>query len=156
HDRVTLRRMREGPCMAQEIEKIGRPAAGKRPSQLPRYLAIAAVLAVILVAMTGMRGRRSASVTTTPGANGNSPATIEVAIPVVAGVVQPSSLTEQMRITGSLKTDENVVLSTKLAGKIAMLAVREGQKVQAGQLLARLDDAEQRAQRDRALGAVRA
>jgi HlyD family secretion protein len=71
-------------------------------------------------------------------------------------VVQPGTLTETLRITGSLKTDENVVLSTKLAGKVAMLAVKEGDTVRAGQLVAQLDDSEQRAQRDRAVGAVRA
>ena len=115
--------------MAQEFEKIGRPAAGKRPSQLPRYLAIAAALAVVLIVVTGMRGRRSGSVTSAPATNGNSTTLTEAVIPVVAAVVQPSSMTEEMRLTGSLKTDQNVVLSTKLAGKIAMLSVREGQNV---------------------------
>jgi membrane fusion protein (multidrug efflux system) len=140
--------------MAQEIEKIKRPTA--RPSQITRYLVIAALLAVIVVVGSGMRARRSGSVTSAPAAKDSSQSTTEPVIPVIAAVVAPSSLTESMRITGSLKTDENVVLSTKLAGKVAMLAVREGEKVRAGQLLARLDDAEQRAQRDRAAGAVRA
>jgi RND family efflux transporter MFP subunit len=142
--------------MAQEMEKIDRPVVKTRPSQLPRYLAIAAVLAVIAMAASGMRNRRSSSVTTAPAAKDASTASTEVAIPVIAAVVEPSSLTESMRLTGSLKTDENVVLSTKLAGKVAMLAVHEGDQVKAGQLVARLDDMEQRAQRDRAAGAVRA
>src|SRR2546426_9296873 len=103
--------------MAQELEKIEHPKKRSRPSQLPRYLAVAAALMVIVLAISGMRGRRSSSVTSAPAAKGASPSSTEVAIPVIAAVVEPSSLTESMRITGSLKTDENVVLSTKLAGK---------------------------------------
>src|SRR5438445_971994 len=142
--------------MAQEIEKIDRPSTKARPSQFPRYLAIAAALVVVVIVVSGMRGRRSGSVTGAPTTKAGSPATQEAVIPVVAAVVQPASLTETMRMTGSLKSDENVVLSTKLAGKVAMLTVREGDKVRAGQLVAQLDDGENRAQRARALGAVRA
>jgi multidrug efflux pump subunit AcrA (membrane-fusion protein) len=104
-----------------------------------------------------MRGRRSPGVTTAPAAGGaRRAAPAEPVIPVVAAVVQPATLTETVRVTGSLRTDANVVLSSKPSGKVVMLAVKEGDTVRAGQLVARIDDTEQRAQRDRAIAAVRA
>lgn len=47
-----------------------------------------------------------------------------------------------------------VTVASKTAGKIADIAVREGDAVQAGQLLARLDDAQLRARVDQAAAAV--
>ncbi len=141
------------------IDRDSVPSASKRPRtpQLPRYVAIGSAAVVLAAAFLGTRGRRSASVTSAPtGGAPKSAAPAETVVPVVATVVQPGALTESMRITGSLRTDANVVLSSKLAGKIAVLSVREGNEVRAGQLVARIDDSEQRAQRDRAAAAVRA
>jgi multidrug efflux pump subunit AcrA (membrane-fusion protein) len=143
--------------MARETEVIERPSIVTRRSQLPRYLAIAAAVLVVLFAIAGMRGRRSSGVTSAPpsGAQGAA-APEEPVIPVVAAVVQPANLSESIRVTGNLATDENVTLTSKLAGKVAMLSVREGDTVRAGQVVAQLDASEQRAQRDRAAAALRA
>lgn len=144
--------------MAREVEVVEPAPSKARPSQRPRYLAIAATVLVIVVAMLWMRGRSTSSVTSAPTARGGSASAPPQtpAIPVVAVVIQPATLTQSLQITGSLKTDAYVVLSTKLAGRIAMLAVKEGDEVRAGQLVARLDDGEQQAQRARAAAAVRA
>lgn len=63
---------------------------------------------------------------------------------VVEGLIQANG-----RIEG-----DAVTAAGKVAGKIAGIEVREGDAVQAGQLLARLDDAQSRARVDQAAAAV--
>src|SRR5436853_303389 len=111
--------------MAREADIIKQTPDKAPRSLLPRQLAIGAAVLVVVFAMVSMRVRQSGNVTSAPagktGAQTAAPA--DPAIPVVAAVVQPGNLTETMRLTGSLKTDENVVLSSKLAGKVVLLAV---------------------------------
>jgi RND family efflux transporter MFP subunit len=125
-----------------------------------RYLALGAFVLIVAFAFASSARRSrtprapAAGVTSVPPAPSSSES--DAVVPVVAAIVQPGTVTETARLTGSLKTDENVVLSTKLAGKVAMLRVREGDHVRAGQLVVQMDDSENRAQRARALGAVHA
>lgn len=77
--------------------------------------------------------------------------------PVVAvEAVAPAVLNEPIRVTGNLRTDEMVTLSTKASGVVLSVHAREGDRVTRGQLLVVIDDADLRAQRERAAGAVRA
>src|SRR5262249_54855574 len=104
--------------MASNPTTTERAPARPRISQAPRLVALAAVLLVLAVAFAGTRSRRAPSVTTAPSAPPSGPgAPTETVIPVVAAVVQTGTLTETLRVTGSLRTDANVVLSSKLAGK---------------------------------------
>jgi membrane fusion protein YbhG len=60
-----------------------------------------------------------------------------------------------IQVNGRIEGDP-VTISGKLPGRIAVLAVREGDGVQAGQLLVQLDDATARARRDEARAAEEA
>lgn len=51
---------------------------------------------------------------------------------------------------GSLRSDESVIVRPELAGRIARIAFTEGQRVQRGQLLFKLDDAVARAESEQA------
>src|SRR5689334_12982561 len=47
---------------------------------------------------------------------------------------------EAVYATGTVEADPRVVVKAKVAGTVAQLLVREGEKVKAGQLIARLDN----------------
>jgi RND family efflux transporter MFP subunit len=81
-----------------------------------------------------------------------APAATEVSVQTVVSEV----LDQPVRVTGTLRTDENVVLSTKATGLVKQVMVKEGDRVRRGQLLVVVDDRDLRAQRDRAVAAVRA
>jgi len=49
------------------------------------------------------------------------------------------------RAVGSLRADESVMIRPEIAGRVARIAFAEGQRVQRGELLVALDDAEYRA-----------
>ncbi len=75
---------------------------------------------------------------------------------VVAQVVTAGPLDRSIRVTGSLRSNEVVKVSTKAVGRVERMLVEEGKRVRRGQLLVELDDSELQAQRSRALAAVRA
>lgn len=81
----------------------------------------------------------------------------EARLPEVATrVVTASSLDRALRVTGTLKSNEVVKVSTKATGLIRQILVEEGDRVRAGQLLVQIDDRELQAQRSRARAAVSA
>lgn len=49
-----------------------------------------------------------------------------------------------LQVTGVVRADRHVALSSRVAGTVALAAAREGDAVQAGELLLQLDDAEAR------------
>lgn len=75
---------------------------------------------------------------------------------VTTHVVASGNLDRAIRVTGTLKSNEVVKVSTKATGLIKKIHVEEGGRVRAGQLLVELDDRELQAQRARALAAVAA
>jgi RND family efflux transporter MFP subunit len=83
---------------------------------------------------------------------------VAVAAPAEVGVetVLAGSLMEPIRVTGELRTDEEVTISTKATGLVKQVYAKEGDRVSRGQLLVELDGSELIAQRDRAVAAVRA
>lgn len=80
----------------------------------------------------------------------NSASKGQPAIPVTATAALARDMHQILEVTGSLRTDEDVQIGTRLAGKVAMVTVKEGDRVTRGQVLVRLDDRELRAQIDRA------
>lgn len=74
---------------------------------------------------------------------------------VKVATAMSGALRQPIRVTGTLKTDETVTLSTKATGMIREVRVKEGDRVRKGELLVLIDDQDLRAQRDRALAAVR-
>jgi len=68
---------------------------------------------------------------------------------VDAYVVQPTSVRDQLFTTGTLRADESVELTSEAAGKVTGIQFEEGRRVEAGQLLLTINDAELQAQRKR-------
>jgi membrane fusion protein (multidrug efflux system) len=68
---------------------------------------------------------------------------------VDATVLRPGSMTEQIRTTGTLRADESVELTPEASGKVTAIQFEEGTRVQAGELLLQINDAELRAERKR-------
>jgi len=71
------------------------------------------------------------------------------ALPVSAYVVTPMPMADRIRATGSLLADEQVDLSAEVSGRVTRINFREGSRVQRGQLLLQINDAELQAQRQR-------
>ncbi len=69
---------------------------------------------------------------------------------------QPGPATEDVRLTGTLKPDADVNLAFKLPGRVIEVAVKRGDVVQAGQLLARIDDRDLDAQAAQAQAGMQA
>jgi len=72
------------------------------------------------------------------------------AIRVEVASVQQLTFTRGISAVGSLRSDESVVLRPEVAGRIQHIDFQEGQPVQRGQVLIRLDDSVPRAELDQA------
>jgi membrane fusion protein (multidrug efflux system) len=68
------------------------------------------------------------------------------AVPVETAVARPDTASSVIEAIGSLLSDESVQISSEVAGRIADIAFKEGQGVEAGDILVRLDDAVARAE----------
>lgn len=68
------------------------------------------------------------------------------ATPVDGAIIKPASLKEELEITGSIAANQQVDIVSELTRKIVRVNVREGAKVQQGQLLFELDNADLLAQ----------
>ncbi len=79
------------------------------------------------------------------GAPGGPPA-VAVEVARVAVVKLPQAIAA----VGSLRSDETIVVRPEIAGRVAQIAFREGERVAAGDTLVRLDDSVQRADLARA------
>lgn len=77
---------------------------------------------------------------------GGAPPGTAVEASSVESVKLPSALTA----VGSLRSDETIVVRPEVAGRIAQIPFREGERVSQGQVLVRLDDSVQKADTDRA------
>lgn len=73
------------------------------------------------------------------------------ALSVSAIVLTPRLLSDQMRTTGSLLAEEEVQLTSEVAGRITLIGFEEGQKVEKGSLLIKVDDEQLRAQLTRVI-----
>lgn len=118
-----------------------------------RTAALLLLAAVVVGGGLAWRARSGA-----PAAPAKKPAPASPA-PAATGVtierVTAARLEQPVRVTGTLKSDEVVAVSTKATGLVRQVTVKEGDRVRAGQLLVEIDDRELRAQRDRAVAAQR-
>lgn len=71
------------------------------------------------------------------------------ALPVTAYVLEPMPMSDRIRATGTLRADESVDIAAEVSGRVTRIAFQEGSRVQRGQLLLTINDAELRAQRER-------
>jgi RND family efflux transporter MFP subunit len=100
----------------------------------------AAFAIVALVAAAGVAGAIALRRPAPPQSTGAAP-TVEF----LAGelwTAQPLVLARTLPLTGTLKAANQTIVKTKVAGDLVWLAVREGESVRAGQLLARIDPTE--------------
>jgi multidrug efflux pump subunit AcrA (membrane-fusion protein) len=133
-----------------------RSRRGASPVRLAAMLLLAMAGAGAFLMSTGFR--RSAS---NPGtrpqvaADRAKPDSAAAApLKVVVETVSARPFQTPIRVTGTLKSDEVVALSTKATGLVRHVGVEEGDRVRAGQLLVSIDDRELQAQRDKALATV--
>lgn len=68
------------------------------------------------------------------------------ALPVEIESVRTMSLTRRLTAVGSLQSDESIVVTPEISGRIVKIGFNEGERVQQGQELFRLDDAIDRAE----------
>ncbi|EPE37371.1 membrane protein [Candidatus Photodesmus katoptron] len=61
-------------------------------------------------------------------------------ITVVTGQVQVNEIPQSLSLYGKLKSNESVLISSEITGKVDEIAIKENQVVKQGQLLFRLDD----------------
>lgn len=71
-------------------------------------------------------------------------------MPVETTQVAVEPVNRRLSAVGTLQSDESVVISAEIAGRVEQIAFDEGEKVEAGQVLLRLDDSVLKAELDRA------
>lgn len=77
------------------------------------------------------------------------------AVAVAAMQVQARDVPAGLRVVGSLRAVQEVTLAPEVAGRVAELAFEPGARVSAGTMLARLDAAPEKADREAAIAAAR-
>ncbi len=106
------------------------------------------VLILLAVIAAGVAGYWWYSSPSESGAPAAAPA--GGGMPVEAERLGPAPFSHTAVAIGTLRSSESVVLSPEIAGRIVEIAFREGQRVKAGDLMFRLDDAILRAERNQA------
>jgi membrane fusion protein (multidrug efflux system) len=84
------------------------------------------------------------------GATAAVPVEEATALTVQTQVVAPRRLEERLATTGTIRADEMVELRSEISGTIETIFFGEGARVETGEILLKLDDAELAAVRDRA------
>jgi len=107
------------------------------------------VLAVLALALAGCRGDTVASADQSKTKNQAPPAREVKVAPAVE-----RALARIVAATGTLAADEQVVLGTKVAGRVAEVTVDLGTRVTRGQAIARLDQSDFRLRVDQADAAL--
>ena len=82
-------------------------------------------------------------------ASGGSGGGDDAPMRVNATVLRPGTVTERIRTTGTLRADESVELTAEAGGKITDIRFEEGNRVQKGDLLVQINDAELQAEKKR-------
>ena len=120
---------------------------------MKRVAVIVAMVAVLGVAIVLLKDQHRAegpaqagSVAAAPAAGGKGGAPKgPQAVPVTASAVLHRDMRQILEVSGSLKTDDDVQIGSRMAGKVVLVTAKEGDRVSRGQVLVRLDDRELRA-----------
>ena len=117
-----------------------------------------AIVIVVLIIVVGFAARTmmGGKANGAPGATPQAASKQERAIPVEVATVQRGTMTRTLSVTGSLRSDEDVQISSKLIGKVAAVFAKEGDRVQRSKLLVQLDDREILAQLQQTKAGLRA
>lgn len=128
----------------------GRPVGVK--GMRPLKMGVAAVIAAAVIA--GGYWYFAPAATQTAAVRGPGGAAGGFAMPVEAKPVRVGTATQDVAAIGTLRSFESVVIRPEVAGRIAALDVDEGQRVEKGHVLVKLDASVQRAELDQALAAL--
>ena len=116
------------------------------------HKALVGTIVVVSVAAVGAlsywAGTRSSKTATAPAAAPAQSAAPGVIIE--ASRVSLVKLPQALTAVGSLRSDETVMLRPEIAGRVAKIGFREGERVSKGQMLVKLDDSVQQADLDKA------
>ncbi|HTI08642.1 MAG TPA: efflux RND transporter periplasmic adaptor subunit [Puia sp.] len=97
---------------------------------------------LVLALFTGCYGKEKDSAAAVAAQLNTAPP----ATPVDGMVIQPTSLAEELEVTGSLVANQQVDIASELTRKIVRVNVKEGSFVRKGDLLFQLDDQDLQAQ----------
>jgi membrane fusion protein (multidrug efflux system) len=126
-------------------------SAVKKSASIMRSTLVATVAFAAIAVVGGMgywAGGRNAAAPPAPVAANAGPAPQGVV--VEASRVSLVKLPQALGAVGSLRSDETVILRPEVAGRVAQIGFREGERVTKGQVLVKLDDSVQQADLDRA------
>lgn len=70
-----------------------------------------------------------------------APAPRSAGVPVEVAKIERGTVDEEVEALGTLAADESVVIAPEIAGRVIALGFKEGERVQKGQLLVKLDTA---------------
>ena len=155
---MTLTKFQHGPDepnAAPDAPQTEYPGRDREPRKggAARWLPIALIAALVVAGVLwraqqqnkppqGAGGRGAEKGKGGPGGPGGGSGTATVkTVPVTVG-----NIVQSLALTGTLKSDQNINLSSKISGRVASLTVREGDRVRRGQLLITLEDDDLRAQ----------
>lgn len=108
------------------------------------------LVALVLISGTGYWYFSQKS-STTEKASSSASTRSQLQFAVEVFQVVPSPLREIVRTTGSLLASESISVRSETNGKVISFNFADGQEVEAGQLLFKIDDSELQAQRNRTL-----
>ena len=112
-------------------------------------IAASAAALVVVAGVSYWAGTRSAPAKpATAAAPAKAPAPAGIYVEAVKVAVE--KLPQALTAVGSLRSDEAVIVRPEVAGRVAEILFREGQRVERGAVLVRLDDSVQRADFDKA------
>jgi len=108
-----------------------------KPGKILFILAIVFIVIVVYINKCNTPAGQSA-----PGDKSGS----KSAMTVNGFVSRPSAVSDQINVTGSLLSNREVEIRNEIAGKLSKIYFEEGTHVQAGELLAKINDDDLRAQ----------
>jgi membrane fusion protein, multidrug efflux system len=108
------------------------------------------VLVVGVGAVSYWAGTRSAAKPAAAAAAAPAKGGAPAGVAVEAIKVSMARLPQALTAVGSLRSDETVIVRPEIAGRIAQILFREGERVAKGAVLVKLDDSVQRADLDKA------
>ncbi|MCB9283067.1 MAG: efflux RND transporter periplasmic adaptor subunit [Lewinellaceae bacterium] len=111
-------------------------------------IGIGILVIVFVLYRLGYLGEKGAEAGSAPPAMpaGGGPAPV---LPVEAFLVEANLLTDKIEVSGSAIPEEEVQITSEIAGKVAKIEFEEGKQVEKGAVLIRLNDDEWRAEREK-------
>ncbi|HEY5794795.1 MAG TPA: efflux RND transporter periplasmic adaptor subunit [Bosea sp. (in: a-proteobacteria)] len=98
------------------------------------------LLLIIGLAGGGYYGYRHFKQGSAP-AQAAAPAARAAGVPVEVAKIERATVNEEVEALGTLAADESVVIAPEIAGRVTALGFKEGERVEKGQLLVKLDTA---------------